>query len=158
MKTFSAEPYELTNLRNDSFNGVYLSTSEAIAYYNSIHKDHMPILETKDRVYFLSFSIYFRKNSCLTKPFDRQLGKYTTNGLIDQWTSTLMHKKTKASSQLTKIEALNFHQIQGVVVLTIAMYAFSAFMFCIELLSMRIASIRKIVGFLTFEGGTRWIM
>lgn len=152
MKTFNADPRELYRLQNESFNGVFLTMTEGIAYYNALHKHDMPILETKDRIFFLAFSVYFPKNSCLRKAFSDQLNKYNTNGLIDYWTSKFTKEKTKYSDHLNEVNALKFNQIQGILVLTVMLYGFAFVIFVAELLSVRFVRIRKSIDFLTFQG------
>lgn len=143
----------LGSLKNESFRAAMQTTAETLSSYNKIHYRDRPVLRTKQRLFLMPYTIYFTKNSCLLKAFNKQIEKLLTSGLISTWVSQFVVEdseqvhSTKASADT---RPLTVHQLGGIFIITIILYCVSLIVFVFEVLSTKSRFIRKIVEFLTF--------
>lgn len=157
LNIYSGNASEFENLRSSSFDGVYMTTSAAIAHYNmkNFRKGHIAM--TKDKILLLPYAIYFRKNSCLEKTINLQIGRFSANGLISVWTDDLTHEKLakvylrSERFQMRVPKKLSMDQFWGVFVVCMLMYVISAAIFVMELVAVRFKFIRVLLDFCTLK-------
>lgn len=102
-----------TNLRDDQFRGVYLSSKTFISYNNFQNSQEPQILITKDYLQMSSFYILYRKHSCLKKPFDLQLSTFHSSGLVQHWEE--IFTRTIEDIEETEPKELTVDQIIGII-------------------------------------------
>lgn len=142
----TAESFEA--LRNSSFKGAFLAAKDVIVYYNRKHWKRGTISISKDRIFLLPISIYFKKNTCLSTAFNEQIHKYTNGGLINTWAdifiSEYSRRVKRRNLDLSAPEKLSLDQISGIIIICVVMYAFSGFVLGMEILSTKYKWIRVI--------------
>lgn len=125
-----------------------MTTADIIALFNLHNYKQGNILQSEKRVFMLPLSIYFRKHSCLQRAFDRQIGKYTANGLISTWAKLFRPPKYKKTNKNPIIQ-MSFGQVNGIFIISLILYAFSVIIFLFELASLKIKFIRKVLDFMS---------
>lgn len=130
------------------------TTAETLSSYNKLHFRERPVLRTKERIFFIPYTIYFQKNSVLVKAFNVQIENLLSNGLISTWVSQFVDEDLAQIHPTTDSAAtkpLTVHQLGGIFIITIILYFLSLLVFVFEVLSTKSRFIRKIVEYLTFE-------
>lgn len=140
----------LLQLRNSSHDGVYMTYAQVIEYYNQQNFPQPEILKTKESIQMLPFSIFFRKHSCITNTFNRQIEAGTSSGLISFWADRLTKSHFKFNGKI-KPKTLKFNQIKGILMICMCLYGFSIIIFFVELLSARHKRIKRFVDFFTYK-------
>lgn len=142
---------DLYLIKNESSRVAMQTTAETLSSFNKLHYREEPILKTKQRLFFMSYTIYFQKNSCLVEAFNLQIEKLLSNGLISTWVSGFIDTETASySSQNGGVtKPLNIRQLGGIFIISIILYFVSFLAFILEILSIRINRIRKVIEYFT---------
>lgn len=143
---------DLVMLRNRSMRAVLQTTAETVTSFNNLHYRDEPILRTKQRLFFMAYTIYFQKNSCLVRTFNMEIEKLLTHGLISSWVSSFIETKSTIISSASVAKPLNVRQFGGIFIISIILYAISIFVFILEIMSVRIHRIREVIEYFTFDG------
>lgn len=147
MKTFH-------NLTDEHFSGAYMTISQHVDYFNAVNPN-ANILKTKEYIRMVPFCMYFRKHSCLVKPFNDQLIAYKSSGLIDFWakkfsrSSVMKHEKVQP-------KPISFDQFIGVNVLCTCLIFFSLIIFILEVLSTKCEAIKTFFDFYVYSPRDAW--
>lgn len=148
MHTYNAGDLKLYyNLTDDNFGGAFLASSLRVEYFNIVNSRKVKILKTKDYIRLLPFCMYFRKHSCLMKPFNRQISAYTSSGLINFWASAF-RKSAHSKSDKKEPKPMSLHQVVGVIIVCSFLIAVSLIIFTLELLSTKFQAIKSSLDFL----------
>lgn len=147
---YDGQVHSLRNLTTNQFNGVFMSFTQTIDYFNRLHFPEMHILKTKQDIQMMPFAVYFRKHSCLKITFNSQIEAYVSGGLINFWASKF---QTKFHSKTNGIEPspLSLYQVKGVVKVCIGLFVISILVFILELMSTCHESIKNLLDFLTYN-------
>lgn len=137
------------NLTDEHFDGAMLANSERVDYFNAINNRNVKILKTKDYIRLLPLCMYFRKHSCLVRPFNQQIAAYTSSGLIHFW-ARKFQKSQHNKSERPEPKPMSLDQIVGVITMSMCLIAVSCIVFILELLSPRFDVIKEILDFLMF--------
>lgn len=138
------------NLTDEHFEGAYLTNSLRVDYFNFVNRRKVKILKTKEYIRLLPFCMYFRRHSCLIKPFDKQIAAYTSSGLIDFWANKFRRSITNKSDR-KEPKPMSLHQIAGVLIMCSYLIAVSLIVFFLEVSSMRFETIKTFLDFLMFS-------
>lgn len=141
----------LWNLTDDDFDGAYQTISQVVDYFNLINFPNVNILKTKDSIQSMPLCIYYRKHSCLLKPFNEQINSYQSSGLIVSWASAFrkpLYLKDKGHIEPTP---LSMSQISGLVTVCIICFVISIIVFILELMSTSHGAIKILLDFLTLK-------
>lgn len=136
----------LQNLTVDDFDGAYQATSQAIDYFNLWNFPKPNILKTKQNIHMMPFCVYFKKHSCLVRPFNHQINLYNSNGLILSWVRQFKKTRLIKNNQMDP-KTLAVNQISGIMTVCGILNAFSIIMFIFELISTSHASVKKLFSF-----------
>lgn len=133
--------------------------AQAIDYYNLLKFPNANILKTKQYILMTPVCAYFRKHSCLIKPFDDQIRTMKWNGMLAFW---IRHYKVPTFYDNNNMEPkkLSFDQISGVLNVCMYLFGVSTILFIFELLSMKCKRIKMFLDFLSFNAKHRrvfWI-
>ncbi|KAG5681337.1 hypothetical protein PVAND_010782 [Polypedilum vanderplanki] len=69
------------------------SSLEQILYYNKLNYKNNTLTVCREYLFTFQYGIYFRKNSYLTKMFNKKISLFKTAGLIDYWSSDFISNK-----------------------------------------------------------------
>lgn len=136
----------LQNLTVDDFDGAYQATSQAIDYFNLRNFPKPNILKTKQNIHMMPFCVYFKKHSCLVRPFNHQINLYNSNGLILSWVRQFKKTRLIKNNQMDP-KTLSVNQISGIMTVCGILNAFSIIVFIFELISTSHASVKKLLSF-----------
>lgn len=140
----------LRNLTNDNFDGAYMAISSVVDYFNLKNFPNPKILKTKQYIQLMPFCMYFRKHSCLVRPFNEQISLLASSGLIVSWDRTF---KTPHYSKNVHMEpnVLSINQITGLITVCTLFIALSIIVFSFEMMSTKHETIRTVFDFLSFN-------
>lgn len=144
----------LYNLTDGHYDAAYMAISQVVDYFNFLNFPKVNILKTKDYVQQLSFCIYFKKHSCLLKPFNNQIEVYRSSGLIDFWAKSFLkvHQlKNQNEHVYIQTKPLALSQFGGVITICAYFTGASVILFIFELMSNRQKGIKKILDFLSLK-------
>lgn len=141
----------LWNVTDDNFGGAYMVISTIVDYFNLINFPRVKILKTKDSVQSMPLCIYYRKHSCLVRPFNEQIFAYQTGGLDLKWAMEYQKPQYLKYKRHMESKALSFDQINGLIIVCIFCYVISIIVFILELMSTSHGSIKILLDFLTFK-------
>lgn len=143
----------LRNLTDDEFNGAYMTIKQIVDYYNVENFPKINILRTKDYVQLMPLCIYYRKHSCLVRPFNAQINAYVSSGLVDMWAGKFEKPYfLKLGDRRSEPKPLSIDQITGPIAVCTICIAISVIVFILELLSTGdITAIKILLDFLTFN-------
>lgn len=130
--------------------------SQVVDYFNLKNFPNANILKTKDIVQSMPFCIYYRKNSCLTRPINQQLIQFQSGGLIQSWSKKFQKPPYLKDKSHMEPTALSFDQISGLVTVCIVATVISIMVFILELMSTSHESIKILLDFLTFKAKTKY--
>lgn len=127
-----------------------MTISQAVNFFNLKNFPNISILSSKQYVQMMPFCMYYRKYSCLLKPFDDQLNLFSSNGLIAIW------ERNFKITFLMKVgqkgpKPLSLDQITGVIIVGICLITASLIVFIFELMSTRHEAIKSFLDFLTYK-------
>lgn len=107
---------------------------------------------TKDRVFLISLSFYFEKNSRLRARFNRCLRFYNQAGLINHWAKqyTENDKKLTGKFETKNIPQLKLQNITALLAICGCIYALSIVVFLLELLTRRFKALKSCIDFITY--------
>lgn len=132
---------------------VYMTSTQMFDYYNYLNSKKR-ILCTKEMIQMMSFSIFQRKHSCLTKPLNDQIAMLTSSGLISFWNSNFRkndaHREEYENRDGPK--RLNISQFNGLMIICVTLYIIGILIFVLELMSVRHKTIKTIIDFISFDG------
>lgn len=154
LEIYSGNISELAKLQDDDFDGVFMT--QIFEYYNYLHPNDR-ILQCKEIIRMVSYVIYLRKHSCLTKPMNRQIHMLSSSGLITAWNSNFKKHsahKPQSSSQIGP-KRLSVDQVKGLMTICMISYAAGVVIFVLELLSSRNRSIKMILDYFSSDGTAR---
>lgn len=141
------EKYDI--LLDSNFNGAILTTDVGISYYNMRHfKTTGVVSSTKDRMFLLPFCVFFRKQSCLTKPVTKLINRYTNSGLLEHWTSQYFQtnfvkvKVERFDDQ--QPQRLNMKQLLGGFIISSVLFMVAFVVFLFEIFSTKCAFLKKL--------------
>lgn len=151
------EIYENIDLSGDNVctgsNPVQLKRKQAVLT-NMFRKKHFNMInilnytESTSNVYLFPVSMILDKSSYLKTEFDIVIDKYLANGLIENWIGDYDNPDViianKEPSELTFKELLGGFQI------CLFFYIFSILVFCIELVSVKLSFVKKIMNWLIY--------
>lgn len=139
----------LDALQSDNFNGVFMASAQIIDYYHFRRLNGEPILRTRETIQLLPYSIYLRRQSCLTHPINLQIALLSSNGLIANWDSKYRANnflKSKSNDN-REPKRLVIDQISGVIIICMVLYAIGVIIFILELMSTRHETIKIVMDF-----------
>lgn len=137
------------NLTDENFNGAYLANSLRVDYFNAVNPQKSKIVKTKQYIQVLPFCIYFRKYSCLIKSFDDQISGFVSGGLINFWATQFGLDLSNRKKNENGPQPISMAQIAGVILVCVYLIAISVIMFIFELMSSKIATVKKVLDFFT---------
>lgn len=131
-------------------NHAYLTVAQMLDYFSLINFPNFNVLKTKQYVKLTPVCIYFRKHSCLLKPFNYHINSLISGGLFDFWASKFRLRFPRKIDQ-SEPKPLSIHQIGGV--LTVCVYSIitSVVLLILEIISPDYKAIKTILDFLTFN-------
>lgn len=144
---------QLHNLTDENFDGAFMVISQIVDFFNVQHFPNIKILKTKQYVQLMPFSMFFRKHSCLLKPFNDQINLFSSSGLIAAWAKH--YEKSAFKSDSMEPKALSIDQISGVITVCICLIAASLILFILELMSTSHEAVQFILDFFTFKAQPR---
>lgn len=127
-----------------------MAISQVIDYFNMGNFPHVNILKTKQYVQLMPFCMFYRKHSCLLRPFNEQINLYSSSGLIDSWARGFKKPHYFKNSPMEP-KALSFNQINGLIAVCILFIAFSIIVFILELMSTSHEVIKSMLDFFAFS-------
>lgn len=136
-------------LTDENFGGAYMTVSQHVDYFNAVNPQ-ANILKTKEYIRMVPFCMYFRKHSCLVKPFNDQLIAYKSSGLIDFWAKKFS-KSSNRKSKETQPKPMSFDQFNGLNILCICLIFFSLILFLLEILSTKFEVIKTFFDFWVYS-------
>lgn len=139
------------NLTDENFGGAYMSISQVVDYFNLKNFPHINILKTKQYVQLMPFCIYYRKHSCLVRPFNEQISLLTSSGMIVSWARLYKTPNYKHSQIQPKTQSLTFNQISGLITVCGLLIVISVIVFGLELMSTSHETIKIVLDFVTFN-------
>lgn len=144
------------NVTKENADCAFMTISSVVDYFNLLNFPQIQILKTKQSVQAMPVCMYFRKHSCLEKPFNHEINKFSSGGLIQQWARTFKNRLLKIDK--TEPKALSINQIAGVMTICYCLMATSVMVFIFELMSNCHESIKLLMDFLTFKAmaTSRW--
>lgn len=154
LSIYNANIAALNNLTDEQFDGVYMTISQVVDYFNFKHFPKFKILKTKEYIKQLPFCIYYRKHSCLLEAFDRQIRAYTSGGLINYWADSFLklhHLQNNNDGSEMEAKALKLNQFSGIVTICGCLIIVSVILFIFEFLSESNALVKTILDFLTYD-------
>ena len=133
--------------------GVVYGTDVQMLAFNMHNLHFGAIRMTKDRLCMAPTVMYFPKKHYLLHSMNEEIMLCAQNGLIDYWIGLYIKKKghqqsTTEGSSEPKI--IQLRSIIGILVICSGLLVFSMFVFILEILSPRYASIRNIIDFFTY--------
>lgn len=138
----------LKKLSRGEWNGVVLTSSLIVNYFNKVSKLSHQINYVHDRVTSEVYVFYFKKHSTLTLSFKKKIGIFYEAGLINLWLAE--YKYEKKSPKHKRAESLTITNISAILKITAFMYLISTYIFILELLSEKYQWIQKFLDYLTY--------
>lgn len=142
---------DLQNLTNDDFKGAYQTISQSVDYFNMLNFPKPGVLKTKQKIQVMPICMYYRKHSCLVKPFNEQINSYWSSGLIVFWARAFKRPRLSKNNNPIEPKTLSLDQISGLMTVCGFLYAISLIVFIFELISTSHEAVRNVFDFFTFN-------
>lgn len=147
---YSGQTASLQNLTDDDFDGAYQTISQSVDYFNLLNFPKPSVLKTKQNIQMMPMCMYYRKHSCLLKPFNDQINLYSSSGLIAFWASGFSKTRHNKNGQMEE-KKLSINQISGLITVCSVLLVISIIVFIFELISTSHEAVRKLIDFFTFN-------
>lgn len=138
----------LKKLSTGEWEGVVLTNSMTVNYFNLVSNLTHRIDYTHDRVTPTIAVIYFKKHSALISSFNKKIDIFHEAGLIHRWMTQFDYEKK--SPKYKRAGSLTITNISAILKITAFMYVISTSVFVLETLSGKYQFIRKILDYLTY--------
>lgn len=146
---YDGQMQALHNLTKENSDIAIMTTSQIVDYFNLLQFPKVSVLKTKQYIQAMPYCMYFRKHSSLKTPFNRELDKFASGGLIEQWAKKF--KSPTAEIDKTEPKPLSINQFAGLCAICVCLYATSVIVFIFELMSNCHEAIKIAMDFFTFK-------
>lgn len=132
-------------VKRPQFGGAYVTTLDYIGYHNMKFFKTGTIRPSDSRIFLLPLSIFMPKHSCLEVVINQQIELFTSNGLIEKWSSVYRQKLFTSRKRPTQSpKKLKFVEVSGAYQLCTFLYGVSAMLFIGEIISVKVRYLRKL--------------
>lgn len=135
-------------LREDSFRGVFVISDITAAYYNTmLIRSRKNIIQlSKEKITTVLLAFYLKKHSYLASTIDEYFMRLASNGLLTKWTNDYRDQKFMNCRADKAPQILTLDHVYGIFIICFGLYAISAIVLLLEILSRRINFIRRMFG------------
>lgn len=128
--------------------GILVGTMDILGYHNSLHHKSGILIPARRRIFLLSLAIFFRKYSCLVPIFNQQIEKLHSGGFTQIWSKVYQKLPLRNDDTHFEPKQLSMEQLGGIFIIAAYAYAFCLFVFCVELISIKIRCLRVLFQYL----------
>lgn len=132
-------------LLNHNFKGALLSSQDHIAFLNQGAFPKAFFHSAEEIVSSFNLCIYLHRQSCLAQRINENILALQSNGLMMTWAKKFVDYSYLKEKTVSEPKVLVFEQLRGAYELLAIGLALSFFVFLLEVLSIRVRCLRKLL-------------
>lgn len=127
-----------------SFKGTLLSSFDQVLYSNKLTYNNYTLNVCQEELFRFQYSIYFRKNSYLTRIFNDVINSFTSNGLINEAARQYIDIKYKKGPKQKEPKRFQLEQLLGGFEILATGLLMATFTCVLEILSKRVQFLQRV--------------